>query len=35
VEILPLEKAADRYQRMLANRTRFRVVVLTTEDSPR
>jgi hypothetical protein len=34
VEILPLEKAADRYQRMLANRARFRVV-LTTEDSPR
>ena len=31
VEVLPLEKAADGYQRMLANQARFRVV-LTTED---
>jgi alcohol dehydrogenase len=30
VEVLPLEKAADGYQRMLANQARFRVV-LTTE----
>ena len=29
-EVLPLEKAADGYQRMLANQARFRVV-LTTE----
>jgi alcohol dehydrogenase len=27
VEVLPLEKAADGYQRMLANQARFRVVV--------
>ena len=32
VEVLPLEKAADGYQRMLANQARFRVV-LTTEGS--
>ena len=32
VEVLPLEKAADGYQRMLANQARFRVV-LTTEES--
>src|ERR1700754_513242 len=32
VEVLPLEKAADGYQRMMANQARFRVV-LTTEDS--
>jgi alcohol dehydrogenase len=30
VEVMPLEKAADGYQRMLANQARFRVV-LTTE----
>ena len=30
VEVVPLEKAADGYQRMLANQARFRVV-LTTE----
>ena len=34
VEVLPLEKAADGYQRMLANQARFRVV-LTTEDDRR
>ena len=32
VEVMPLEKAADGYQRMLANQARFRVV-LTTEDT--
>jgi alcohol dehydrogenase len=32
VEVLPLEKAADGYQRMLANQARFRVV-LTTEET--
>src|ERR1700741_621745 len=32
IEVLPLEKAADGYQRMLANQARFRVV-LTTEQS--
>jgi alcohol dehydrogenase len=32
VEVLPLAKAADGYQRMLANQARFRVV-LTTEDT--
>ena len=32
VEVLPLEKAADGYQRMLANQARFRVV-LTTETT--
>jgi alcohol dehydrogenase len=31
-EVLPLEKAADGYQRMMANQARFRVV-LTTEDT--
>jgi alcohol dehydrogenase len=31
VEVMPLEKAADGYQRMLTNQARFRVV-LTTED---
>jgi alcohol dehydrogenase len=31
VEVMPLEKAADGYQRMLANQARFRVV-LTTAD---
>jgi alcohol dehydrogenase len=31
VEVMPLEKAADGYQRMLANQARFRVV-LTTEN---
>jgi alcohol dehydrogenase len=30
VEVLPLEKAADGYQRMLANQARFRVVLTTT-----
>ncbi len=30
VEVLPLEKAADGDQRMMANQARFRVV-LTTE----
>ena len=34
VEVMPLEKAADGYQRMLANQACFRVV-LTTEESPR
>jgi alcohol dehydrogenase len=29
VEVLPLEKAADGYQRMLANQARFRVVLTT------
>ena len=33
-EVLPLEKAADGYQRMMANQARFRVV-LTTEDTDR
>ena len=33
-EALPLEKAADGYQRMLANQARFRVV-LTTADTDR
>jgi alcohol dehydrogenase len=32
VEVLPLEKAADGYQRMLANQARFRVV-LTPEEA--
>ena len=31
VEVLPLEKSGDGYQRMLANQARFRVV-LTTEE---
>src|ERR1700742_3451989 len=31
VEVLPLEKAADGYQRMLANQARFRVVLTTGE----
>ena len=31
VEVLPLEKAADGYQRMIDNQARFRVV-LTTEE---
>ena len=31
VEVLPLEKAADGYQRMLANQARFRVVLTTAE----
>jgi alcohol dehydrogenase len=30
VEVLPLEKAAEGYQRMLANQARFRVVLTTT-----
>jgi alcohol dehydrogenase len=30
VEVLPLERAAEGYQRMLANEARFRVVVTTT-----
>ena len=29
VEVLPLEKAADGYQRMMANQARFRVVLTT------
>jgi alcohol dehydrogenase len=29
VEVLPLEKAADGYQRMIANQARFRVVLTT------
>jgi alcohol dehydrogenase len=33
VEVLPLEKAADGYQRMLANQARFRVVLTTEEAS--
>ena len=33
VEVLPLEKAADGYQRMLANQARFRVVLTTEETS--
>jgi alcohol dehydrogenase len=33
VEVLPLEKAADGYQRMLANQARFRVVLTTEEIS--
>jgi len=33
VEVLPLEKAADGYQRMLANQARFRVVLSTDENS--
>ena len=33
VEVLPLEKAADGYQRMLANQARFRVVLTTKETS--
>jgi alcohol dehydrogenase len=32
VEVLPLEKAADGYQRMLSNQARFRVV-LTAEET--
>jgi alcohol dehydrogenase len=31
VEVMPLEKAADGYQRMLANQARFRVVLTTAE----
>src|SRR5258705_2502129 len=31
VEVMPLEKAADGYQRMLANQARFRVVITTEE----
>ncbi len=30
VEVLPLERAAEGYQRMLANEARFRVVLTTT-----
>ena len=33
VEVMPLEKAADGYQRMLANQARFRVVLTTKETS--
>jgi D-arabinose 1-dehydrogenase-like Zn-dependent alcohol dehydrogenase len=33
VEVMPLEKAADGYQRMLANQARFRVVLTTEEAS--
>jgi alcohol dehydrogenase len=33
VEVLPLEKAADGYQRMLANQARFRVVLTPAETS--
>jgi len=33
VEVMPLEKAADGYQRMLANQARFRVVLTTEETS--
>jgi alcohol dehydrogenase len=33
VEVLPLEKAADGYQRMLANQARFRVVLTTAETN--
>jgi alcohol dehydrogenase len=33
VEVLPLEKAADGYQRMLANQARFRVVLTTAETA--
>ena len=33
IEVLPLEKAADGYQRMLANQARFRVVLTTGEIS--
>jgi alcohol dehydrogenase len=33
VEVLPLEKAADGYQRMLANQARFRVVLTPGETS--
>ena len=29
VEVLPLEKAADGYQGMMANQARFRVVLTT------
>ena len=32
VEVMPLEKAADGYQRIMANQARFRVV-LTTEEA--
>jgi alcohol dehydrogenase len=31
VEVLPLEKAADGYQRMIANQARFRVVLTTAQ----
>jgi len=31
--VMPLEKAADGYQRMLANQARFRVVLTTEEAS--
>jgi D-arabinose 1-dehydrogenase-like Zn-dependent alcohol dehydrogenase len=30
VEVLPLEMAAEGYQRMMANQARFRVVLTTT-----
>ena len=33
IEVLPLEKAADGYQRMLANQPRVRVVLTTGEIS--
>ena len=33
VEVLPLDKAADGYQRMLANQARFRVVLTTEENT--
>jgi alcohol dehydrogenase len=33
VEVLPLEKVADGYQRMLANQARFRVVLTTEQTS--
>ena len=33
IEVLPLEKAADGYRRMLANQARFRVVLTTDARS--
>ena len=33
VEVMPLEKAADGYQRMLANQARFRVVLTPADTS--
>jgi alcohol dehydrogenase len=33
VEVMPLEKAAEGYQRMLANQARFRVVLTTEKTS--
>jgi len=35
VEVLPLEKAADGYQRMIANQARFRVVLTTAPQGTR